>query len=312
LLVGFEAKISTPRWGLKQKRQAGPRNSEVFFDYLFVLEKMMKKFVCILAIVALTAPMFAEDITVTATPDTGKITIGYTSDVADATTLPVGIALDVMVADGSIVGLESYDQTEYPIYLDYANSEELDPAEAYELGEGHPLAASATDPGAADIDALDADMVVICMGRLEAEEASRPGPAAVANLVTLLIACDEGMDATVTVGLNDKRGGIVSAAVGTELTVALPDAKVVSCDAGGCDCLGDLDGDGWISPLDVSEMVTRLTPHADVFYWIDSTNPDYRLCGDLDEDGWMSPLDYSELINVLTPYADDFYWKQCD
>ena len=44
-----------------------------------------------------------------------------------------------------------------------------------------------------------------------------------------------------------------------------------ACDEGGIECLcpGDLDGDGWLSPGDISSLVSELLPYASSYYWIE-------------------------------------------
>jgi len=77
----------------------------------------------------------------------------------------------------------------------------------------------------------------------------------------------------------------------------------------GCACPGDVDGDGWMSPKDVSDLVNQLLPHGSNAYWLEVTDaPD---CGDVDEDGWKSPKDVSDLVNELLPHASNSYWLEC-
>ena len=41
----------------------------------------------------------------------------------------------------------------------------------------------------------------------------------------------------------------------------------VDCSAGECPCNGDLSGDGWLSPTDVSALVSMLLPEVSNYYW---------------------------------------------
>jgi len=75
-----------------------------------------------------------------------------------------------------------------------------------------------------------------------------------------------------------------------------------------CACLGDMDGDGWLSSNDVSELVSVLLPHKSNYYW---TIAPPGSCGDMDGDGWLSSNDVSELVSVLLPYKSSYYWKPC-
>ena len=78
-----------------------------------------------------------------------------------------------------------------------------------------------------------------------------------------------------------------------------------TCD---CPCIGDMDGDGWLSPGDVSFLVAVLLPKESNYYWLIAP-PDS--CGDVDDDGWMSPGDVSFLVSVLLPEESNYYWLQC-
>jgi len=81
----------------------------------------------------------------------------------------------------------------------------------------------------------------------------------------------------------------------------------------GCDCPGDVDDDGWISPLDLNALVSQLLPHASNAFW---TSAPAGSCADLSPaaaggDGWLSPGDLSALVNMLLPHASNSYWLQC-
>ncbi len=76
-----------------------------------------------------------------------------------------------------------------------------------------------------------------------------------------------------------------------------------------CPCLGDIDGDGWKSPSDVSGLVSKLLPYSTSYYWTIANQGD---CGDMDNDGWKSPSDVSNLVSELLPHANSYYWVQCE
>jgi len=80
-------------------------------------------------------------------------------------------------------------------------------------------------------------------------------------------------------------------------------------DACDCACPGDMDGDGWLAPADVSNLVSALLPYATAYYWHEA---EPGSCGDLTSDGWLSPGDVSELVSALLPYATAYYWKACE
>ncbi len=81
---------------------------------------------------------------------------------------------------------------------------------------------------------------------------------------------------------------------------------------GACACLGDMNGDGWISPTDISVIISIVinTPWG-IWgeYWI---GPPYaKPCADLNEDGWNSPMDISAVVSMILPYESSCYWVEC-
>jgi len=75
-----------------------------------------------------------------------------------------------------------------------------------------------------------------------------------------------------------------------------------------CACNGDLNGDGWLSPVDISGLISRLLPQSATYYWVTTALSD---CGDLNGDGWVSPYDLSVLVSSLLPHFSSYYWVQC-
>jgi hypothetical protein len=174
----------------------------------------MKKLLFILAIIAMTTPMMAQtvDFVVTDLGD-GQVQIGYTNNGVPAADLPVGIALKVECTGCEVSGLVSYDQAEFPAYIDYAYTEETS-GDGYDpLGEGQPLAKEENAPGRLDLAAdLPATTVYVCMGRVQDGVAGpNPGPGTVVNLVTLQLAdTTESGDGLVSVSEDlSSRGGVV-------------------------------------------------------------------------------------------------------
>ena len=84
-------------------------------------------------------------------------------------------------------------------------------------------------------------------------------------------------------------------------------SQIDICGGISCQCPGDMSGDGWLSPADVSAVVSELLPYASNAYW--KFTPGH--CSDLNEDGWLSPPDVSSLVTNLLPQASNAYWKQC-
>ena len=77
-----------------------------------------------------------------------------------------------------------------------------------------------------------------------------------------------------------------------------------------CDsCPGDMNGDGWVSPIDIDVMVSLLMPHVVDYYWLQAPSGN---CGDLDNDGWLSPIDVATHVSILLPHASNSYWLQCE
>jgi len=73
-------------------------------------------------------------------------------------------------------------------------------------------------------------------------------------------------------------------------------------------CAGDMTGDGWLSPNDISELVSLLLPAGSSYYWMPAP---IGQCGDMNADGWLSPGDVSELVSAVLPYASAYYWLAC-
>jgi len=67
-------------------------------------------------------------------------------------------------------------------------------------------------------------------------------------------------------------------------------------------------GDGWLSPDDVSSLVSVLLPYASTYY---SAGAPEGSCGDINGDGWLSPGDISSLVSDLLPHASNSYWVKC-
>lgn len=192
----------------------------------------MKTFVCILAIFAMTAPLWAQAVDFVVTDaDGGQVQIGYDASSLVEADRPVGIALKVVTSGCEITGLVSYDQTEFPAYIDYAYTEE-DSGDGYSpLGEGHPLAENENTPGRLELAALgegnNVTTLYICMGRVQDGIAGpNPGPAVVANLVTLQLkdTTASGNGFVSVYEDTSSRGGVVGG--GDPITTDLPEENV--------------------------------------------------------------------------------------
>ncbi len=113
-------------------------------------------------------------------------------------------------------------------------------------------------------------------------------------------------DCTVSIVENAIRKGVVLEDASKTFNFNSPGCSVVMS---GCStCLGDMNGDGWLSPSDVIDLVSALLPYQAEYYWVLAPPGS---CGDINGDGWLSPEDVSALVSALLPYAADSYWKLC-
>jgi hypothetical protein len=243
------------------------------------MENKMKKLVCLIAVLALTAPVMA-DITFTATNNGDcTFTIGFT---ADPCTLPVGFGL---IVDADPCQLVSYDSGDsfFDIYIDFASD---DPC-AYTLGAGHPVAKVA-EAGSLT---LPANTAALCMGILSE---SAP-PASSTNLATLTI----NAAGTVTISADPLRGGVVDQN-GDPIASNLPITVDVTCGVTwpACwdfpnQCYGDATGDGATDTNDWPAF-------RDSFF---KSYPDaaYNPCGDFNRDGTVDTNDW--------PFFRDNFFK---
>lgn len=133
----------------------------------------MKKLVCLLAVFALAVPVYADEITFTASDaGNGQLLISYQLDVATPN-MPVGIALKVELSGGvRLDGISDvlYVDPCFPVYLDFAQEDPCDYRDNADPCTGvygggltaHPLA-DADAPNSPD---FPAETFSVCMGRL--------------------------------------------------------------------------------------------------------------------------------------------------
>jgi hypothetical protein len=189
----------------------------------------MRKLLCLLAILALTAPLFAGTITLTVVDNhNGTCTVGY--ETWAGTFKPVGLAVEVVAGTGDTISKEDlslYDpavaDSFFDVFIDYAANHtnyadpgNADPATGAWLGVAHPLAAPGTTAGALAVNpttgVLDVPRqdVSICMGSLVGDAPTTPK-----SLAILTIA--DGAT-TGVIDLDTIRGGVVDAG-GQQMTV---------------------------------------------------------------------------------------------
>jgi len=283
-----------------------------------------------LAILALTAPLFAGTITLTVTNNhDGTFTVGYSSYTG---TKPVGLALEVAMPAGEIISAQDltlYDgptaDSFFDVFIDYAAG---NPA-AYQaaastatgswLGTAQPLAAP-TVPGWIPLPTNAGDDFVICMGSLVGT-----APASVAALAHLTVG-DDGVATGCIIDLNTIRGGIVDAdgnpmtvlcKVNGDTAAALPRTFNVDKDCfpstyttyadwvtygkpdcwcaspwgSGYQCYGDIDGIATPAP----NRYRVFTADLDILVanWKKKiTDPTLNPCADIDHKGTAAPNKY--------------------
>ena len=271
----------------------------------------MEKFICLLAVLMLTAPVFAGDITLYADEDGN---IGYESYTGDP---PVALALKVTVVSG-VGEIDAYtpgSTSFFDVFIDYIAE---DP-DAYEvdvntnpLTGGNPNAYPTADPDpdpalgiyALDLgtteDAVTALSVSLCMGSLTTDilDGGTWAPNAETTLATLVFtdACQ------IEVGHDTARGSIIDAS-GNAMTVTNVLPIVIDIQPAGCACRGDVNDDGKISPGDISAVMSYISPaykEASPAYTC-SPVPAGDECYDVNEDGKISPADVSAVMSFLSP-----------
>jgi len=249
----------------------------------------MKKLICLIAVLALAAPLCAgEYVNFKATNNNdGSFTISYAvqdtvgdgNDVLDGTN-PVGIGLKVEIISGSAdIMSASNASANFELYPDYYYS--LDDAARllYAIGDGHPIADPAGNPGAIDL-GVGVSAASICMARVEDGVAGpNPGPQS-DSLITLQL---QGPDwATVKIDLDDDRGGVVGSQLMTNLPITIP---IQACWGYPCFPFGDANGNGIVEPAEIVILKTA---------WDSGV---YDIKADFSRNGSIDPADIVGLKN---------------
>jgi len=242
------------------------------------VEKVMKKLVCLLAVLALTAPVFGTGaITITGSfNNTTKVaTIAYTGND------PLGIALVADLGAGgakftACAGTDSF----FDVFIDYAYSNP-----PYALGTGNPVA----NPNAAGVLALPAAKISLCMGHLQ-------GPASTTKvLANLTVGSIPAGGGSILVTADTLRGSAVDAA-GAMTISGLP----LTINLAGPVCLGDINGDGTRSGADILAINSLINqfgsgkPKS-----VPSSDPHYTAAGDYNSDGVISGADILALNTLI-------------
>jgi len=186
----------------------------------------MKKLVCLIAVLALTAPLFAAQSVLTLSASdagSGQLKIGYASNDAN---VPVGISFKVALSGGAQVtastDVVSSLSSVFNANVDYANSA----GTGYTaLGQGHPLA----NPDANGVVTFPASTFAVCMGSLLQSPAAPP--ASTANLITLQLHGTGSTQATISADTAGRNGCVGK---GTAFSVVYPAAVTVNFAAPEC------------------------------------------------------------------------------
>jgi len=244
----------------------------------------MKKLLSLLLVCALSAPLFAGAVTLTAVDNQdGTCTINM--EITDGSV--VGIALDVAVnagADLTAVAVDSF----FDIFIDAAYDMETATPGSYAYGAGQPVCL-VDGPGATDIATAMAGSrtFAVCAGGLGG--ASLPlaaAPAAPTTVALLTLTGDDG--AAGTIDLNAIRGGIVCADATAATVTGVPLAWTITAGTTDCwDCagqaLGDSSGDGAVNFIDLGQMKAA--------FFTSTGAPLYNKCADFNRDGSVNFID---------------------
>jgi len=261
----------------------------------------MKKVVFILVVFIAGAQAWA-DVDITCIADGNEVTVSY--EVSNEPNLVRIFTLDITVDNGANIvkmPLSSFNQhyTIYPgsIVINQTTGEIDDNGSPIADRSQYPQDSPAYD---GTLPGIGSSGVTVEMGSLYLDQNDAPPWSG--DLFQFYV----DKDCTVSIAENTVRKGVVLEDASTTFNINSPGCSVVisSCST----CLGDMDGDGWLSPTDVSDLVSALLPYETNYYW---TLAPAGSCGDLNSDGWFSPDDISALVSVLLPYGTNYYWTPC-
>ena len=228
-----------------------------------------------LAVIAMAAPLFAQDVIFTGDGTTGSLVISYTTTGGD---LPRGVGLKCEVLAGDTVDVDSDNVTTDPCFNTFIDYAFMDPG-TFAIGDGHPMA-DPCGPGVLD-PATGVDVFSICMGVLDMTENQLAGPAASSPLVSVPLA-STASSVTIRISEDDLRGGVV----GSALTTNLPIDVVVSFGPGcwnyPCFSRGDANGDNFVDSIDIGILLAGWSV--------------YDPCADFNMDGFIDAIDIQNLI----------------
>jgi len=211
----------------------------------------------------------------------GTVTISYDAPI-------VGMALDVDSATVSVTGvtLDSF----FDVFMDYAYVQ----GASYVYMAGDSIATQ----DAAGVATLPSSSFCISAGGLQDNESDVPAAGSFTLAVTGI--------GDITIGANSLRGGVVDydGAMTTNLPITVNVAGVTPTV-----CKGDADGDGWVSPDDITAIVVYINNYAADGFWVE-VSAGYEAY-DYDQDGWVSPDDITGVVVYINGYAADGFWVEC-
>jgi hypothetical protein len=285
----------------------------------------MRKLLCLLAILALTAPLFAGDLVLTVDDNgDGTFTVGYESYTVAA---PVGIALEIDAGVGETISAQDltlYDglavDSFFDVFVDFAAGDtatyeaNADTATGAWLGTAHPLAVPGTTAGPAT---LPLQAVSLCMGSLV-------GTAPASDTLAMLTIGDgEATDCIIDV--DTVRGGAVDVN-GDAMTVyckvdggaaqLIDGITDVTFDVGSCvypacwdaptQCHGDSDGTVAKDETPNGTVDTVDWPSFRDSLFTAYPAAEYMPCSDYNRDGAVDTIDWPALRDNLftNPSAD--------
>jgi len=186
----------------------------------------MKKVVCLIAVLALTAGVYAQNVTITAAVDGDTITLGY--DATGSAAMPVGFSfiVDAGTASLAAAGDVGLADSFFDVFIDFAAD---DPA-AYQAGANPTTGVLAGAHPIAKADGAGAATFPATVFAVSAAELAN-----VATIPATGTICTLKMTGTGTVCFSEDtlRGGVVDT-TGAAMTVTLPEC--VNVPAGPTEC----------------------------------------------------------------------------
>ena len=236
---------------------------------------------------------YAADVTISCAADGNEVTVSYTAS-ADANK-PRAFGLDIQLDNGETITTLTLLDPNYwvsPGTIDI-NASGVIVYDGNGIGQQDDAAYPDTLYG------LDSNGITIEIGSLHSppEYDSPNAP----DLSSAILKFTVSGDCNVAISGNAARGNVVLYDA-TAADVAYGSGCTVTVPSGGCACEGDVNGDTFISVLDLSAIVSFLAPA------YAGTNPPYTApagdapaCYDVNGDTFISVLDLSAIVAYLAP-----------